>query len=89
MYLPDSTHQALEEEPILLLVSWKRSAPRVPDLTIAPLHQPALEIYRMLDIWVRKRRSREPLESGVKFGNAVLSQKTKEVKPLEREFSWG
>lgn len=86
---PDSPHQAVDKELILLR---RRLSASVPHLGVAALHEPPLKIHGMPDKWVLidlVRGEREGLESGVEVGDAVLGEETDEVQAADGEFALG
>lgn len=85
---PDSSHETVNEELVLLCRGFFTG---VPDLAVAALHEPLLEVYRVRDVWVRGEGvggEREGLECCVEIGDAVLREETDEVEATERHLAW-
>ena len=78
--LPDGTHQALDEELVLLC---RRLFSRVPHLAVAALHEPLLEVDRVRDERICGERvgwEGQRFERGVEVGDAVLGEQTDEIE---------
>ena len=86
--VPDGAHETVDEELVLLRGCFFSC---IPDLAIAALHKPLIEVNRVRNVGVRGERvrgERKRLERGVEVGDAVLREQANEVEPAQWEFTW-
>ena len=87
--IPYRPHKTIDEKLVLLR---RRLRARVPDLAIAALHEPSLEVHGVRDVWVVGDgvcTQWQALERGVEVRYAVLGEEADEVEATDGVFALG